>query len=361
MDFLSLLTQGSPQVPKKKKKKSKPVQQNLEARGTDRLLDFSQNYDKTPAEVQEDFIKILRLVQMANAINGVRQKQVSRSADPPVRSEEEEDEEEAEEGEEGAEDAEDQESTQGKELPMSRVFTHLKKFDPRFDGCLASMSISMGTLKLICQNSPALHPRFQDGAEIVAREVRLQEAAAVQTAATHYVMQGLSKTASDLEQAQSDIVVGTALMMHALTKLYAFLVADVLEVSREEAQTMALLPRLPAETHALMLQSQRFPGGGGGSTLPAARPSADASAASGDGKPSKEQRTISAPPSIVAPSQSISIASPRSSIGALLTPAPAVVGLPSQLRFPASRPKKAKPKPKKAATASSTHIVRKRT
>jgi hypothetical protein len=238
---------------------------------------------------------------------------------------------------------------------MLRVFNQLKKYDPKFEGCLASMSIPIGTLRLVCQNQPPLPSRFTDGAEITTRETRLQEAATVQSAAIHFAMQGLRKTTVNITEATSDLVAALALSMHSLSKLYAFLVADALDVTREEANTLALLQSLPAETHALMIQRSRFPGGGGGATLPATRSATDAREPSGDAKP-REQRPLSAPPPVVSPLQPFPIAPPRASLGALLAP-PQPQGLPAQLRFQ-SQPKK--PKPKKAI-ASPAHLVRQRT
>jgi hypothetical protein len=360
MDFLSFLTQGSTEAPKKKKKKAKPVLTNAEAKALDRAADFSQDFSKVAPEFRDDFFKFIGLMRLSDTLDKARAKMAKPPADSQPKPEEEEEEEEGEEEEEQPEDLAAGPSRslpdQGKEFSMMRVYNQLRKYDPKFEGCLAAMSIPIGTLKLVCQNQPPLPPRFADGAEITTRETRLQEAATVQSAAIHFALQGLKKVTVNTTEATSDLVAAIALSMHSLSKLVAFLVADALDVSRDEANTLALLQSLPAETHALMIQRSRFPGGGGGATLPASRPAMDARESSGDAKP-REQRPLSAPPPVLSPLQPFPIAPPRASLGALLTP-PQPQGFPAQLRFQ-SQPKK--PKPKKATAAPPAYLVRKRT
>jgi hypothetical protein len=336
--------------------KAKPAPADAEAKKTDRVFDFSQDVNKVAQNYNEDFLKVMRFVHIAEALKEARNKMPLLTASttaPPA--EEEEEEEVEEEGEETGSIIADQAAAperEAKEVAMERVFSHLKKYDPKFEGCLASMSVPATFLRQVCQSSPPLHPRFSDGAEIASRETRLQEAAQVQTAAIHYMLQGIRRAPVNLEEAANDLVAATALSMHALSKLYAFMVADALDVSRDEAQTLSLLPSLPAETHSLLLRTGRFPGGGGGSTLPASRP-AEASEPAADAKP-REQRPLSAPPPVLPPLQPFPITPPRAPLGSLLPP---TQGFPPQLRF-APRAKGAKPKPKKAAAAAVPHAVR---
>jgi hypothetical protein len=330
-NLFSLLMEGAQAVvQRKKKKKVRPEVGPL--RSFDRLAELSLDYDKAKKDPQEAYINELR--KLHEALSQGRNKPAPKPKKAPKKPEkpsaeegdmEEEEEYEEEENEEDEEQEDAKEPEPPREFPMKKFLKHLKSFDPRFDGCIATLSIPDNTLRAVLQNTPPLPPLFTDGAEFLAGDTRLREAALVQSTALHFAIRGLERSAGIRNEAAGDLVSAVALMMHSLSRLYTVLVADALDVSREDATKMALLPTLPPETHSMLLQGNRFRAGGGGAMLPATETTSTGA-----------KESVTPPPTPVGTPKPFPLTPPQLPFGPAPTP---TLKPPAQLRFSLPAPK----------------------